>query len=52
MCICIQPCLEKLIPALLENGYKCVTISELLELDDIVIDEESEIYVYDKRGTQ
>ena len=45
-------CLDKLIPALLENGYKCVTVSELLELDDIVIDEESEIYVYDKRGTQ
>lgn len=42
-------CLEKLIPALLEKGYECVTVSELLELDDIVIDEKSEIYIYDSR---
>lgn len=37
-----------MIPALLENGYKCVTVSELLELDDIVIDKESEIFSYPK----
>ena len=42
-------CLEELIPALLENGYECVTVSELLELDDIIIDETSEIYIYDKQ---
>ncbi len=40
-------CLRKLIPALLKKGYECVTVSELLELDDIVVDEASELYVYD-----
>ncbi|MBP3541349.1 MAG: hypothetical protein J6K72_06000, partial [Clostridia bacterium] len=38
-------CLRVLIPQLLEQGYKCVTISELLGLDPIVPTEG--IYQYD-----
>lgn len=44
-------CLEKLIPALLENGFECVTVSKLLELEGIVIDEGSEIYIYDRHNS-
>ncbi len=38
-------CLEQLIPALLEEGYACVTVSELLGLDAVVTSEK--IYIYD-----
>lgn len=40
-------CLEKLIPQLLEQGYQCVTVSQLLGLPDIVTSDE--IYDYDPR---
>ena len=38
-------CLEKLIPKLLEAGYECVTVSELLGLPPVNTAEE--IYIYD-----
>lgn len=38
-------CLETLIPALLEQGYECVTVSELLGLPPVVTSEE--IYIYE-----
>ena len=37
-------CLKKLIPKLLEQGYECVTVSELLGFDPVVPSEE--IYIY------
>lgn len=37
-------CLKKLIPQLLEQGYECTTVSELLGLEPVVISEE--IYTY------
>ena len=37
-------CLQKLIPKLLEQGYECVTVSELLGLDPVIPSEE--IYIY------
>lgn len=39
-------CLEQLIPWLLQQGYECVTVSELLMLDPVVTSDE--IYVYAK----
>lgn len=39
-------CLEQLIPWLLQQGYECVTVSELLMLDPVVTS--AEIYVYAK----
>ena len=37
-------CLKKLIPKLLEQGYECVTVSELLGFDPVMPSEE--IYIY------
>ena len=39
-------CLKELVPRLLEQGYECVTVSELLGFDAIVPSEE--IYIYEK----
>ena len=39
-------CLESLIPALLEKGYACVTVSELLDLPPIVPSEH--VYIYQR----
>ena len=39
-------CLEALIPALLEKGYACVTVSELLDLAPIVPSEH--VYIYQR----
>lgn len=38
-------CLEQLIPALLEEGYTCVTVSELLGLPPVTIS--PDIYIYE-----
>ncbi len=43
-------CLEKLIPALLEAGYECVTVSELLGFDAVVTS--PEMYVYRKEDAE
>lgn len=42
-------CLEELIPALLEQGYACVTVSELLGLPPVTTS--PEIYIYDPEDT-
>ena len=39
-------CLTTLIPMLLEQGYECVTVSELLDLEPVVTSEE--IYIYQR----
>lgn len=39
-------CLKTLIPRLLDDGYECVTVSELLGFDAVVPSEE--IYIYEK----
>ena len=39
-------CLTALIPALMEQGYECVTVSELLELPAVAISDE--IYIYQR----
>ena len=39
-------CLAELIPALLEQGYECVTVSELLGLEPVGISDE--IYIYQR----
>ncbi len=43
-------CLEELIPALLEAGYECVTVSELLGFDAVV--PSPEMYVYSKEDAE
>ena len=43
-------CLRKLIPLIFEKGFDCVTVSELLELGPIEVDEHSDMYIYDPKS--